>query len=306
MQVYETYNYRPDTAQKSAKGSLKVTFLGTSSLYFNDGETGILIDGFFTRPGNLPQLFFGQIASDHQIVRQTLERLGITHLDAIPVFHSHYDHAMDAPEIARLTGAQILGSQSTAMIGRGAGLPERQLKVVELGREYHFGKFTLRFTESKHVPLPGLIESTGMMGEITEPLYQPASLYAYAEGITYAIEVSHPEGTSMLHSGAFLPGEFQGRKIDTLFLCTPGLPKLSEAEREQFYQEIIRAPGVKRVVPVHWDDFTRPLTEPLVPLPRFAEDLDAAMSFLINKSQQQPGFEIRFFPTWEAVPLTSP
>lgn len=316
MQAYDAYYYRPPASSAAGdspatesqipnKGSLKVTFLGTSTLYFDDGETRILIDGFFTRPGNLPQLLFGEIASDRELVKQTLERLNITRLDAIPVFHSHYDHAMDSAEIARLTGARVLGSESTAMIGRGAGLPERQLTVVELGRQYQFGKFTIRFSESKHVPLPGLAESTGMMGDVSKPLYQPASMFAFAEGMTYAIEIHHPEGTSMLHSGAFLPGELKGRKVDNLFLCTPGLPKLSAVEQEQFYREIIQEPGVKRVIPVHWDDFTRPLSEPLVPLPRFAEDLDAAMRFLIDKSQGKPGFEIRFLPTWEAVSLTS-
>lgn len=305
MRVYDEYMYKSAAAdQAPAAPGMKVTFLGTSSLLFDDGETRILIDGFVTRPGNLMQLLFGEIGSDRALVRQALERLGLEHIDAIPVFHSHYDHAMDSPEIARLTGATMLGSLSTAMIGRGWGLPERQLQVVEPGKSYAFGKFTLRFYESKHVPLPGIIESTGMMGEIDKPLHQPASLYSYAEGVTWAILIEHPLGNSMLHSGAMSPAEPQtlaGVKIDSLFVCTPGLPKLSAAEQEAFYQTLIRGTGARRVVPVHWDDFAKPLSEPLVPMPRFAEDLDAAMAFLIDRSRREPGFAIRFLPTWEAV-----
>lgn len=307
MSVYESYYYRAGTdthaESGSAAGGLKVTYLGTSTLYFDDGETRILIDGFFSRPDNLWQVFLGEVGTDRLKVRDYLKRLGIDRLDAIPVFHSHYDHAMDSPEIARLTGAQLLGSESTAMIGRGSGLPEEQMTVIEPGKAYAFGKFRISFIESRHVPLPGLIESTGMMGDIEFPLRQPASIYAFAEGATYAILLEHPQGNSMLHSGSFVPGELKGRKVDTLFLCTPGLPKLSPAEQEQFYQEIIHEPGVRRVIPVHWDDFTRSLDLPLTPLPRFAEDLDAAMTFLRDRSQRDQGFGIRFLPVWESVPM---
>lgn len=31
------------------------------------------------------------------------------------------------------------------------------------------------------------------------------------------------------------------------------------------------------VVPIHWDDFTRPLGEPLVPFPRFVDDVGATL-----------------------------
>lgn len=39
--------------QKDAEpkdGAVKVTFLGTTTLLFDDGETQLMIDGFFTRP----------------------------------------------------------------------------------------------------------------------------------------------------------------------------------------------------------------------------------------------------------------
>lgn len=307
---------RPDLAnyaayawpqQAPAAGpKLEVTFLGTTSLYFNDGRTRILLDGFFTRPEDLMQVFFGEIATDEAKVKRYLHRLGVHHLAAMPVFHSHYDHAMDTATIARLTGARVLGSRSTVMIGRGAGLPERQLTEVRVGKPYVFGRFRITFFKSKHVPLPSVIEATGMMGEIEAPLRQPASIYAYAEGLTYAILIEHPLGNSLLHSGAFLPSEQIPKRVDNLFLCTPGLQQLSSADQEAFYQKIIHAPGVRRVIPVHWDDFSRSLDLPLLPLPRFAEDLDASMQFLIAQSQRVPGFQLRFLQGWQTVNLALP
>ncbi len=296
---------------------LKVTFLGTSTLYFHDGKTGILIDGFFTRPGHLGQLLFGQIESDRALVKRYLERLNIQTLAAIPVFHSHYDHALDSAEIAKLTGATVLGSASTAEIARGEHLPEAQIRITEPYVPYQYGDFTITMIPSKHVPLPGIVDLTGMMGDVHEPLPQPASLFAFAEGGTYAIHIAHPLGNSMLHSGAFYPGELTSRvpaaarqrfrglsataalyPVDTLFQCTPGLQKLSPEVQQQYYQELVVDTGVKRIVPVHWDDFTHSLEQPLVPLPRVAEDMEAAMDFLTNASAQH-GVDIGFLPAWQ-------
>lgn len=302
--VYADDFFPPASSASAPAGQhVDVTFLGTTSLYFTDGETRILIDGFFTRPGNLLQVFLGQIETDKPRVERYLKKLNITRLDALPVFHSHYDHAMDTAEIARLTGGRILGSESTAMIAKGAGLPDEQMTVVTPGQAYRFGKFRITMIPSKHIALPGPIEATGMMGQIDEPLHQPASIYAYREGMTYAILIEHPLGTSLLHSGAFLPGELKGRHVDTLFMCTPGVPQMSEAARDQFFREIIDEPGVSRVIPVHWDDFTHSLDEPLVPLPRYAEDFDAAMGFLKAHAQTRPGLKIRLLPAWQTQPL---
>lgn len=324
LHQYDTFDFKgpvrvaPDNTSAQDLQQLKVTFLGTSTLYFHDGQTGILIDGFLTRPGNLGQLFFGQIESDRALVKRYLERLNIQTLAAIPVFHSHYDHALDSAEIAKLTGATVLGSLSTAEIARGEHLPESQIRITEPYVPYQYGDFTITMIPSKHVPLPGLITMTGMMGDVHEPLAQPASLYAFAEGGTYAIHIAHPLGNSMLHSGAFYPGELTSRvpatarqrlsgassstaalyPVDTLFQCTPGLQKLSPEVQQQYYQELVVDTGVKRIVPVHWDDFTHSLEQPLVPLQRFAEDMEAAMDFLTTASAQH-GVDIGFLPAWQ-------
>lgn len=299
LKSYEAYDWPNRALENKSQKAVHVTYLGTTSLYFEDGETGILIDGFFTRPENLAQIAFGEIQSDMGLLQDYLQRLNIKKLAAIPVFHSHYDHAMDSAQLAQLTGAVMLGSNSTAMIGRGAHLPESQIQIVETGKAYHFGKFTLRFYPSQHVPLPGLVESTGVMGEITEPLSQPAAASAYREGETYAIVIEHPLGTSLLHSGSFVPGEIAGLKADVLFLATSGFPKLSAARRTQFIQEIVLDTQVKKLVPVHWGDFFRSLDRPMLALPRIAEDLDAAMSELQMQSQAGSRFKIQFLPVWQ-------
>src|SRR5438128_1432793 len=90
---------------------LRVTFLGVSTLLFNDAETALRTDGFFTRP-DPRTVFTRKLAPDSERIAKCLERAGITRLAAVIVTHSHYDHAMDAPEVARRTGAVVVGSES--------------------------------------------------------------------------------------------------------------------------------------------------------------------------------------------------
>ncbi|MFC6341611.1 hypothetical protein ACFP8W_06455, partial [Nocardioides hankookensis] len=61
---------RPDIGRYAARfdvppadGPLGVTFLGVASLLLDDGETRLMTDGFFSRPG-LAKVALGKVAPD--------------------------------------------------------------------------------------------------------------------------------------------------------------------------------------------------------------------------------------------------
>ncbi|MBW2499783.1 MAG: MBL fold metallo-hydrolase, partial [Deltaproteobacteria bacterium] len=129
-------------------GAVSVRWTGTSTLLFSDGETSVMIDGWFSRPGPI-RLMLGQIEPDLQAIELGLERNEVDRLAAVIPVHSHFDHAMDAPEVARRTGAFLVGSESTAWIGRGWGLDEAQIRVVRDREVLRFGRFTITLVESR-------------------------------------------------------------------------------------------------------------------------------------------------------------
>src|SRR2546430_407574 len=140
--------------------SVRSTFFGTSSVHVTDGASGILIDGFFTRPSLLRVTLGRPISPDLGLIADTLARGGIEHLDALFVAHSHYDHALDAPEIVKRVGGSLYGSESTLNVGRGADLDERSMTRISDGDRYTFGDFTVRVFEGVHSPgerYPGTI-----------------------------------------------------------------------------------------------------------------------------------------------------
>lgn len=269
-----------------------------TAVLLSDGAHAVFVDPFFTRPpGVVPLLRNAPIAPDEARIAAWLQRAGAAKLDAVLVSHSHYDHAMDAGVVARLTGARLLGSASTAHIGRGAGLPEAQLQVVQSGERIEAGSFRVTFVESRHAGATGGAPT----GDITEPLRAPVRYLDYRQGGTYSILVEHAQGNVLLHGSAgFIPGVLKLRRADVAFL---GIAIIDDLPA--YLAEVVDAVGARRIVPTHWDDFTRPLEEPLRPLPLLV-DLDGFFEDLARLRPElavqtlEPGVPVALFP--EAVP----
>ena len=62
-----------------------------------------------------------------------LARAKVSRLEAVIPVHTHFDHVMDSALVADRTGAQLVGGESAANVGRGYGLPEDRLVVAVLG-----------------------------------------------------------------------------------------------------------------------------------------------------------------------------
>jgi hypothetical protein len=66
---------------------VKVSFFGVSTLLFDDGETQILIDGFFSRP-SMRRVLFTKMASDTARIDYMIKKYGMDHIKGIFVTHS--------------------------------------------------------------------------------------------------------------------------------------------------------------------------------------------------------------------------
>lgn len=249
-------------AAAAADGKLRVTFLGVSSLLFDDGETRVLTDGFISRPGKLATAI-GKVAPDEERIDAALKRLEVRHLDIVAPLHSHFDHAMDAAVVAKKTGALLVGSPSTGMIGLGGGLPLDRVAGVHDGRSMKIGRFTLTWIASRHAPSPKPME-----GEITEPLVPPQPIEAWREGGCWSLLVEHDGRTILVQSSAgFVDGALAQRHAEVVFLGVGLLSRQEDGYREHYWSEVVRGTHARRVIPIHWDDFWRGLDQPLVASP---------------------------------------
>lgn len=293
----------PLISQPLPPGSVSVTFLGVATLLITDGETSLMTDGFFTRPG-IRGLLFGGIEPNREVIAASLARAGIKTLAAVIPVHSHYDHVMDAPEVARLTGAELVGSESTANVGRGWGLPPSRIRVVWPGDVVEYGKFKVTFIDSVHVPLPSFLspDADGVR-EIREPLRPPSGAFAYKLGNAWSLLIEHPSGSILVQGSAgFVPGRLNRLHADVVFLGTGGLGAQTEEYRNAYFREVVLAVGAKRLIPIHWDDMTRPLSEPLRPNLNLGGGFRSEMEFLIAHAASHD-LQLQFLPAWGSTVL---
>lgn len=302
---------RPDLARYAdrfdvppADGALGVTFLGVSTLLIDDGESAILTDGFFSRPGMLA-VGLGMIRPEEDIIAACLERAlarggpTIPRIDVVLPVHSHFDHALDSAVVARRTGAMLVGGLSTANIGRGAGLAEDQIELLASGSTWSSGAWSLTLVESRHCPpdrFPGTIDA---------PVVPPVKAAEYKCGEAWSVLVRHRSGASALVQGSagFVPGALVGRRAEVAYLGVGQLGLQSEAYLTSYWSETVRTVGARRVVLIHWDDFFRPLPlrpsdPPLRALPYAGDDLDFTMSVLTRLADQD-GIALSFPTVWQ-------
>lgn len=111
----------PVAITAAPQSGIQLTYLGTAGWQISDGKTVVLIDPYLTRakmitPNDLPRtqdrrplLTLNDIARpDTAVIDAYIHRA-----DFILVTHTHFDHVLDVPYIARKTGALVIGTEST-------------------------------------------------------------------------------------------------------------------------------------------------------------------------------------------------
>lgn len=255
----ESLAWHPDALDPA--GAVEVRWLGTAGFALrHDGHT-LLIDPYLTR-ASLRRCIFSALSPDLAAIERHAPEA-----DAIVVGHTHFDHALDVPAIARRTGARVFGSRSALTLCRAAGVPEGKLTLAERGAgsqplEAEVGPFRLRFAPSAHsrlfagrVPFPGDIEGCDDV---------PLRVERYRCGAVFRVEIE-VAGRRIAHVGSAELVEQAGVKgdLDLVLLCVAGW-----GSSERFPERVVRALSPRAVLLSHWDDFFRPIDQPARPLPR--------------------------------------
>lgn len=299
MDAYQKY-YSDNTLIPS-NGSIKVTYLGVTSLLLDDGKTQLLIDCFFSRP-SVFKVATSKISTDTAEVNTILSQYKIDRLKGIFISHSHYDHALDAAYMAKKTRAVLFGSQSTLSIGKGGGLSNKQMELFKDGWEKQFGDFSVTAISSKHSPATPLNNDLGK--NITEPLSQPAKAVKYVEGGSYDFLIKHQGYIIYIKASAnFIPEKLKGLRADALFLAVGTLGKRDSVFMNNYYRETVATLKPKIVVPIHWDNFLKPFSNNLEMMPRLMDKTYKAFDLLIDKKVDD-NFEFKILQGGKSLVLS--
>lgn len=291
-------------------GSVYVRYAGISTMTISDGKTTLLIDGFFSRPSEI-EVLTGTVKTDLDAVTFGLEKLKVNKLDAVMTVHSHYDHAMDTPEVAKRTGAVMIGSESTANIGRGWGLPEKQIRVINDGEPMAFGDFTVTAMKSNHFEFPESYLARRIARgpiNITQPVKQPIKAFDYRMGGHYSYVIQHPKGTLLVQGSAgFVKDSLKNVKASVVMAGIGGLGSQTKEYIQTYFKEVVDTVGAKRVFAVHGDDLAGPLDLPFRGSSILADTLLGATieSFdaFEREMKNRPSSTYGQLPRWDAVLL---
>src|SRR6185312_1636957 len=290
----EDFSKRFDVPAADADTALSVTWLGVATLLVSDGESALMTDGFFSRP-SLATVALRRVEPSLERIIGCLERTRVRRLEAVIPVHTHYDHALDTAIVATRTDAKLVGGESAANVGRGHGLSEDRIVVAKSGEPMTLGAYEVTLIESEHSP------PDRYPGVITEPIVPPTKASAYKCGEAWSVLIHHrPTEQRLLIQGSagFVKGALAGQQAEVVYLGVGQLGLLPREYMTDYWDEVVRSVGARRVVLIHWDDFFRPLTEPLRALPYAGDDLDATMRVL-GALAAEDGIPLHLPTVWE-------
>lgn len=256
------FRHRPWTPQRYPEvptRGLTLRYEGITGYALDDGKTTILLDPVTTRP-EIWKILLGPLSTDPALSASVFPRA-----DYILIDHAHHDHVLDAPDIAKRTGATIVGSKSTANFARARGVPESKIIEVVGGEDLTLGTFRVRIVRSRHVELLGALGIRGFMEGVIPPDAARLWFFQHRQDAALAFHIkSRNQGSLWFHpTSTFKPGEFVGLDADALVVGVNGegltLDKLQAMAAE--------APSVRLVLPTHYDNLFQPYKRGLALMP---------------------------------------
>ncbi len=250
---------------------VQLKYLGTAGWEITDGKTIVLIDPFLSRPRMVtpgddtsptdtrPLLTRDDMAqSDTSVIDAHIQRA-----DFILITHTHFDHVLDMPYIARKTGATVIGTESTYNYARSLGVAGDKLIVVRGGEDYELGGLSVKVIPSLHGVLrrapflrrdPNAPLAPALFPANAKPPFRFRDLLIEGGTIAYLIRMN---GRQILVFGSmnYIEREVEGLRPDVVLVGA--MP-----ERREIYdytRRLLRVLGSPRIVlPTHWDRFNVP------------------------------------------------
>lgn len=231
---------------------LEVRWLGVSGYRLTYEGTAIFIDPYVSRAPLRDVLLRRSVLPDPAFVERYLDAGGAT-VAGVLVGHTHFDHAVDAPALARRHRCPAYGSASLGRLMRIHGLGELAVEV-EPYRRYELGPFVVSFTPSRHSKLL-FGRKVPMDGELTCEHLDGLRTGAYRCGQVWGIRIE-VAGVSFYHQGSanLIDEALRDEPVDVFLAGVAG-----RGVTPRYWERVLRKLDPRVVVPTHYDDFFRPL-----------------------------------------------
>lgn len=235
---------------------LQIEWLGTAGYRITYQGHALLIDPYLTRVP-LAAVFRRAPALADPAQHRRLLSSDMGRVEGILVGHTHFDHAVDVPALARQLDTNAYGSDSLVRLMRLYELGERAVEVAPQ-QPYELGPFTVRFIPSLHSKLL-LGYRVPYDGALSCEHLDALSPSQYRCGLVYGIHIS-VGGATLYHQGSanLIDNQVPAEGAD-VFLA--GIAGRSFTER--YWSRILGLLEPNVVVANHFDNFFRPISAPM-------------------------------------------
>jgi L-ascorbate metabolism protein UlaG (beta-lactamase superfamily) len=231
---------------------LELQWLGTAGYRLTYEQRSLLVDPYLTRIPLGAVLRRTPALADSALHARYVHAAPGT-VEGILVGHTHFDHAIDVPELARALGTRAYGSTSLMRLMALYGLADRAVEV-DPRQTYELGPFRVRFVPSLHSKLL-LGYKVPFDGELSCEHLDALTPAAYRCGQVYGLHIE-VAGTTLYHQGsANLIDELVPTGGVDVFLA--GIAGRSFTE--DYWSRILSRLDPAVVLANHYDDFFRPL-----------------------------------------------
>jgi L-ascorbate metabolism protein UlaG (beta-lactamase superfamily) len=233
---------------------LEVSWLGVSGYRLTYEGVSLFIDPYVSRVSLRSLLLRRAAMPEAAMIDRYASAPGA--VAGVLIGHTHFDHAVDAPAIARRYGAKAYGSPSLAHLMRLHGVGDLAVEVVA-HQSYELGPFVVRFVPSRHSKLL-FGRKVPMDGELTCDHIRGLAPGAYKCGAVWGIRID-VAGTSFYHQGSanLDDGELRGGPVEVFLAGIAG-----RSVTPNYWKRILPYLDPRVVVPTHYDNFFSPLGAP--------------------------------------------
>jgi L-ascorbate metabolism protein UlaG (beta-lactamase superfamily) len=232
-------------------GGLELRWLGVSGYRLTYEDVSLFVDPYLSRAPLRSLLLRRAAIPDPRMLDRYARAPGP--VAGVLVGHTHFDHAVDAPAIAKRFKAKAYGSASLARLMRIHGLGELAVEVVP-HRPYELGPFVVTFVPSRHSKLL-FGRRVPFDGELTCDHLDGLAPSAYKCGQVWGIRIE-VAGIVLYHQGSadLDDRELGGESVDVFLAGVAG-----RSVTPRYWERILPRLDPRAVVPTHYDNFFAPL-----------------------------------------------
>lgn len=243
-----------EAAPLDLPAGLELEWLGVSGYRMTfEGQT-IFIDPYVSRVSLKSFLLRREAGPDPALIDRYIDPHGS--VVGVIVGHTHFDHALDAPAIAKKFNCPAYGSASMQQLMKLHGAPELAINV-EPGHAYEIGPFKTTFIRSRHSKLI-LGRKVPFDGELTCDDLHGLTAGGYKCGQVWGVRIE-VAGVSFYHQGSadLIDDELPDEPVDYFLAGVAG-----REVTPRYWERVLKKLDPRVVVPTHYDNFMKPLGAP--------------------------------------------